>query len=78
MSNRTCYTVILGKPDGENIGLIKEGESGYYLTDYAFGDTAEQTVRMLNDRHGIGEDVQRALELGSMFGWDIPACAILK
>ena len=77
---RTCYTVVLGMPAGENIGIVREGETGYYKTDYDFGvgEYAERSVRELNERRGISKEVQLALECGSMFGFDIPACDILK
>lgn len=77
---RACYTVVLGMPAGSNIGVIKEGETGYYKTDLDFGTgaEAEAKVRLLNDNRGIDKDVQLAMECGSMFGWDIPACDILK
>jgi hypothetical protein len=77
---RACYTVVLGMPAGSNIGVIKEGESGYYKTDLNFGtgEDAAAKVRQLNDARDISAEVQLAMELGSMFGWDIPACEILK
>jgi hypothetical protein len=76
--NTLCYTVVLGKPAGENIGVIKQGESGYYKMDYNFGDKAEEIVDMLNERLGVSKEVRLAMELGSLFGWNIPACDILK
>lgn len=76
----SCYTVVLGMPAGQNIGIVRQGESGYYKTDYNFGvgEYAERAVRMLNESRDISKEVQLALELGSMFGFDIPACDILK
>jgi hypothetical protein len=76
--NTLCYTVVLGKPAGENIGVIKQGESGYYMMDYNFGDKADEIVDMMNERLGVTKEVRLAMELGSMFGWNIPACDILK
>ena len=77
---RTCYTVVLGKMAGENIGIIKEGETGYYQTNYDFGvgETASAGVRILNENRGISEAEQLAMEIGSMVGFDSPACDILK
>lgn len=77
---RTCYTVVLGKMAGENIGLIKEGETGYYKTDYNFGigEEASRKVRLLNGMRDISEAEQLAMEIGSMVGFDSPACDILK
>lgn len=77
---RMCYTVVLGKAAGENIGIIKEGETGYYLTDYNYGvgAKAKEAVRILNENRDISEEVQLAMEIGSMVGFDSPACDILK
>lgn len=77
---RTCYTVVLGKMAGENIGIIKEGEKGYYQTNYDFGvgEIAQNAVRILNENRDISKEVQMAMEIGSMVGFDSPACDILK
>lgn len=77
---RACYTVVLGNPVGQNVGLIKEGETGYYKTDFDFGDeeSAKVMVRKMNSIRGISEEVQLAMEIGSMVGFDSPACDILK
>lgn len=66
-----CYTIILGKPAGENVGAIKRGEGGYYALDYNWGDTdeAEKTARWLNNERGISEEDQREMEIKSMFHW---------
>lgn len=80
MYKLSCYTVVLGKPAGQNIGIIRQGESGYWATTYDFGegDSAANAVRALNESKGIDADIQLALELGSMFSFNIPACDILK
>ena len=76
----TCYTVVLGNPAGKNIGIIRQGMSGYYATKHDFGSDrdAEPVIREMNEQLGISKEVQLAMELGSMFGWDIPACDCLK
>lgn len=76
----TCYTVVLGNGAGKNIGILREGMSGYYSTKHDFGSDkeAQDVVRSMNEQLGISEEVQLAMELGSMFGWDIPACDCLK
>jgi hypothetical protein len=68
----TCYTVILTKPAGENIGIIKRGSKGYYATnyDYGTGEEAEHAVRTLNDQRGVDEKEQLEMEMGSMFNWN--------
>jgi len=76
----SCYTVVLGKPAGENIGVIKFGETGYFKTDFNFGvgEEAARKVRLLNGMRDISEAEQLAMEIGSMVGFDSPACDILK
>jgi hypothetical protein len=72
MQNTTlCYTVILSKPQGANIGIIREGERGYYPTDLDWGNTdeAQALVRRANDARGIDADTQLDYELKSMFVW---------
>jgi hypothetical protein len=68
----TCYTVILTKPAGENIGIIKRGSKGYYATnyDYGTGEEAEHAVRTLNDQRGVTKNQQIEMEMGSMFNWN--------
>ena len=68
----TCYTVILGKQAGENIGIVKRGKKGYYTTNYNYGtgQEAEHAVRTLNDQRGVDEKEQLEMEIGSMFNWN--------
>tara|TARA_R110000787_G_scaffold284738_1_gene398842 strand:- start:27479 stop:27706 length:228 start_codon:yes stop_codon:yes gene_type:complete len=68
----TCYTVILSKQAGENIGIVKLGEKGYCTTNYNFGigEEAEKAVRALNDKRGIDKKTQLEMEMGSMFIWN--------
>lgn len=56
--------------------IVKKGEKGYYKTDYPAAksrEAAEEWCNELNDRMGITKNVRKAMESGSMFGWDIPA-----
>lgn len=66
-----CYTVVLGKPSGSNIGIIKKGERGYSKTDldWGVGETANKLVREANDKRGIDSDTQLDYEIKSMFIW---------
>ena len=68
----TCYTVILSKQAGSNIGIVKRGSKGYFTTDYNFGtgDEATEAVRFINDQRGVDEKEQLEMEMGSMFIWN--------
>lgn len=75
-----CYVVIRGNKQGERIGIVKFGESGYYVTDYdhhpagSEGVTkCKEHVRLINKRLGISHDVEDAMLYGSMFGWHVIA-----
>ncbi len=71
MSFNLCYTVILSKPQGANIGIIERGTSGYNPTDLDWGNTEEAKahVRRANDERGIDADTQLDYEMKSMFVW---------
>jgi len=68
---RHCYTIIEGKEAGENVGIIKEGEGGYFPINYDWGtgDEAQRTARTANQKRGIDADTQRYFEISSMFVW---------
>jgi hypothetical protein len=73
-----AYVAIDGNKPGERIGLVKFGQSGYYLAkgyDYAPNtiEQVKQAVRDLNKRLGLSEEVAQAAFFGSMFGWACPA-----
>lgn len=69
-------TFIEAAEPGKRIGLIKRGESGYYLTDYDTPKTSEQlareTVNHINARLGVTPAQAIAMEIGSMCGWHVP------
>lgn len=66
-----CYTVILSKPQGSNIGIIERGTSGYCPTDLDWGtnEEAQAHVRRANDTRGIDAKTQLEYEMNSMFVW---------
>lgn len=66
-----CYTIVLGKPAGENVGIIKQNEGGYHLTNYdwGIGEEAQATARHANDLRGIDAKTQLEYEMKSMFVW---------
>lgn len=66
-----CYTVLLNKPAGANIAIIKRGERGYTPTnlDWGTGDEAAELVREANAKRGIDAAAQLDFEVKSMFIW---------
>lgn len=66
-----CYSVH--ESTGELI-VIKRGECGYHQTDYSTEDK-ERNVELAdynNERLGITPIQRRAMEIGSICGWDVP------
>ena len=68
-----CYTYIR---TSNIIGVIKQGESGYYKTDLLecnnikSHDEARIFVDELNNNLGLTKGEVKAMEHGSVFGWD--------
>ena len=69
-----CYIFVAGGHPGKQVGLIRRGEKGYYLSDYDEKEPvlAADLVRRLNRRLGVGLLQAEAMQVGSMFGWDAP------
>lgn len=66
-----CYAVHEGT--GELI-VIKRGECGYHQTDYSTPDK-ERNVELadqLNEKLGVDMWQRKAMEVGSLCGWDVP------
>lgn len=73
-----CYVFVLGNKPGERIGIVKQGEMGYFACqgyDYPPNDDEQvkDYVRTLNARLGVPADVEDSARAASMFGWGIPA-----
>lgn len=71
---KTCYTNIRSR---NMIGIIKEGESGYYPTDIAECNRLKPSeidafVDELNAKIDITKGERQRMEIGSMFGWETP------
>ena len=66
-----CFTVI--KSTGE-LACLKRGEMGYYRSDWNTSDRAqnEELAAEQNERLGVTEAQRRAMEVGSMCGWNVP------
>ena len=71
-----CYTYI---HTSNVIGVIKKGETGYYKTDILecngikTPDEAKELINELNENLGLTKGEVKAMEHGSMFGWETPA-----
>ena len=78
MSEKRCYTYI---ETSNVIGIIVEGESGYYKTDILecnrikSHEEAKVFVDELNKKLGLTKGEVKAMEIGSMFGWDAPGAS---
>ena len=67
-----CYGVLSG---GDEIIIVRKGESGYYRTDKYGHDRAEAQaiVDECNEIGGVSKAQAAAMLAGSMFGWEVPA-----
>ena len=66
-----CFSTLLTTGD---LICIKRGETGYYPSDWDTGDK-EQNVELadqLNEKLGVTMWQRKAMEVGSMCGWDVP------
>ena len=66
-----CFSIL--KTTGELI-CVKKGESGYYHSEHNTPDK-ERNVELadeLNEKLGVTPEQRQAMEVGSMFGWDVP------
>lgn len=61
-----CFGVL--NTTGETI-MIRRGESGYFPQDGLKWADADE----LNETLGITKAERKAMEMGSMYGWDVPA-----
>ena len=66
-----CFSVL---PTTGDLICIKRGESGYYPSDWNTGDRTrnQKLADYHNQELGVTKAQQRAMEAGSMFGWDCP------
>ena len=67
-----CYVFV---ETSNEIGIVRKGMSGYYLTDLATGNRDENRalVKELNEKAGLTPGQAEAMKAGSMFGWHVPA-----
>lgn len=66
-----CFSVL---PDTGALICIKRGESGYYPSDWNTSDK-ERNLQIRDDANeslGVTDAQRQAMEVGSMFGWNVP------
>lgn len=66
-----CFSVL---PDTGALICIKRGESGYYPSDWNTSDK-ERNLQIRDDANeslGVTDAQRHAMEVGSMFGWNVP------
>lgn len=66
-----CFSTLLTSGD---LICIKRGETGYYPSEWNTGDK-ERNVELadeLNEQLGVTMWQRKAMEIGSMCGWDVP------
>ena len=66
-----CFSTL--KDTGELI-CIRRGETGYYHSDFNSSDKEAniEAADYNNERLGVTPAQRQAMEIGSMFGWDVP------
>ncbi len=67
-----CYSYL--RTNNEII-LLKNGEKGYYKTDFALPKTREEAKAIVKDRNeklGVSRLQRACMEIGSMFGFNVP------
>ena len=67
-----CYVFV---ETSNEIGIVRKGRTGYYLTDLATGnhDENRELVKELNEKAGLTPGQAAAMKAGSVFGWHVPA-----
>lgn len=77
-----CYVVVPGAEPGKRIGIVKRGETGYYLTDYDMPTVSNLAVKEFvaeqNAKLGVEPAEAEAMLYGSCFGWDAPIANAAK
>lgn len=66
-----CFSTL---PDRGDLIIIKRGEAGYRISDWSTGDkkTNQALADVQNHKRGITPAQVQAMEIGSMYGFDVP------
>lgn len=65
-----CYTILKSKNE---IVLIKRGVSGFFPQREENAKWELENLDCLNESLGVTKAQEKAMEMGSMFGWDTPS-----
>lgn len=60
-----CFSTL--NSTGETI-ILKRGEKGYFIQDKFKNSNAQE----LNEQIGVTPVQEKAMKMGSMYGWDVP------
>lgn len=73
-----CYIYRPRIETGRFVGIIRRGESGVYETDYKLDSPAlaKEFVRDMNHKLGVTDEMAQCMEIGSMFGWEVPGAKL--
>ena len=77
MRNELPETCLATLPGTGDLIVIKRGETGYYRSDWETGEKAKnQEIADLHNRKcGITPAQAQAMQIGSMFGFDVPGAS---
>ena len=67
-----CYGILNSTNE---IIILKRGEKGYYPTGYEPAknrEAGDEWCDLLNEQLGVTKPQRKAMEVGSMFGFDVP------
>lgn len=64
-----CFVVM--KSTGKMV-MVKRGEIGYYPQREENAEWGAENCDILNERMGVTKGQAKAMEMGSIFGWDTP------
>lgn len=71
--SKQAYVIVSGTPNqkgtGPMVGVVSEGQTGYYATDYDWGDeaSAKRICEEMNADMGIDVAEATAMKISSMF-----------
>ena len=70
-----CYVYVATE---NMIGIVVRGEKGYYpyVKPRVSGEEARKAVDELNADIGVSKAEAMAMEIGSMFGWNVPGAKV--
>ena len=77
-----AFVHVPGNPPAQSVGVVKRGESGYFTMEpkHTQHITTEKEalayVDLLNEQICVSPSQAQSMQIGSMFGWDVPGAAV--